>query len=321
MKRVESLAAVLRGQDGLICADQLAGIGLSRAAVRQHLAAGALRDVLPGVYASGLGGLSRRQRLLAAQLYAGPEGLLTGAAALAVHGVRFVPEDAFVRILVPHARQRLSVAYVRIHRTIRADPQPRRIFPLNLCSPARAVADAARWSGDLRSVRAMVSEVVQRRIATPAQIRGELEAGPRQHSGLLRLVVEEVAAGVRSAPEAELRTLLVDSTVLPEVRWNPVLVTATGRPLPSPDGWIEEAGLALEVDSREYHLSPEQWARSLARYNEFGAYGVLVLHFTLARIRHSPREVLRTIELAYVNRLRTGVTATVRALAEPVVAS
>ncbi|WP_213452690.1 hypothetical protein [Rhizomonospora bruguierae] len=311
------LRAVLRGQDGLVREDQLIGLGLSRAAIRRRLLDGVLRDVLPGVYASGLGGLSRRQRLLAAQLYGGPGALLTGAAAATVHGLRYVPEDRFVRVLVPHARQRRPAGFVRIHRTIRAEPEPCRICPFDLCSAARSVADAARWSGDLGAVRAMVSEAVRRGITTPASIQRELDSGPRQHSALLRLVLAEVAAGVCSAPEAELRELLAASAVLPRIRWNPRLATLTGRPLPTPDGWIEEAALAIEVDSREYHILPEQWARTLARHNELAAYGVQVLHFTPVRIRRSPAEVMRTVELAYVNRLRAGVAATARALPEP----
>lgn len=321
MAGVEALQAVLQGQDGLVREDQLARVGLSRRAVRRRVAAGLLRAVLPGVYVCDLGDLSRRQRMLSAQLYAGPEGLLTGAAAATVHGVRYVTDDPFVRVLVPHARQRPSAGFVRIHRTIRTDPDPHHVFPLSLCSPARSIADAARWSRDLRAVRAMVSDAVQRGITTPTLIRRELDTGPRQNSGLLRLVVEEIAAGVHPVPEAELRTLLADSAVLPPVRWNPVLVTATGRPLPSPDAWIEEGALAIEVDSREYHLSPDQWARTLSRHNEFAAYGVLVLHLPPVRMRHAPEEVLHIVERAYVNRLRTGAAATVRALAAPLVAS
>jgi very-short-patch-repair endonuclease len=57
------------------------------------------------------------------------------------------------------------------------------------------------------------------------------------------------------------------------------------------DGWWPEAGVAAEVDSREYHYSAEDWQRTMRRHDRLVAHGVLLLHFTLRQIRAAPAEV------------------------------
>src|SRR5215468_5866831 len=70
--------------------------------------------------------------------------------------------------------------------------------------------------------------------------------------------------------------------------------------LPTPDGYIEEAKLALEVDSRELHLSPQDWETTLSHHNKLAQAGILVLHFTPQQIRMNPQQVLKEIEEAYL---------------------
>jgi very-short-patch-repair endonuclease len=77
---------------------------------------------------------------------------------------------------------------------------------------------------------------------------------------------------------------------------------------PTPDGYIEEARLALEVDSREFHLTPDDWERTLNHHNRLAAAGILVLHFTPKQIREEPSRVRSQIEDAYRER-RKRVTA------------
>jgi very-short-patch-repair endonuclease len=72
--------------------------------------------------------------------------------------------------------------------------------------------------------------------------------------------------------------------------------------LPTPDGYIEEAAIALEVDSREFHMSPDDWEKTLKHHNKLAAAGILVLHFSPKQIREEPDRVLRQIENAYWER-------------------
>ena len=56
--------------------------------------------------------------------------------------------------------------------------------------------------------------------------------------------------------------------------------------------------MAAEVDSRQWHLSPGDWERTLARHARMTAQGILVLHFPPAKVRDQPGLVVREIRSA-----------------------
>jgi very-short-patch-repair endonuclease len=58
------------------------------------------------------------------------------------------------------------------------------------------------------------------------------------------------------------------------------------------------AGVAVEVDSREWHLSPADWERTLRRHAEMSAHGIIVLHFTPGQVNARARRVLAAIKKA-----------------------
>lgn len=306
------LAGLLDLQCRIVRRDQVVGTALTDGTLRWLLRSHQWQVILPSVYGCFTGQLSGEQREIAAQLYCGPSGQLTGPAALRAHGMRYVPDDERLHMLVPHTRHLSSSGFVVVRRTHRLDDRPIERGPVRIVSPARAAADTARMCHDVRAVRALLAESVQRRLATVGQLRAELEAGGRNGSGLLRRVIDEVSDGVRSAPEAQLREIAEETAVLPEVLWNPALVTLAGEPLPTPDGWIDEAGIALEVDSREHHAMPDDWAKTLHRHNILTSLGALVLHFTPTAVYTTPEAVRRTIVEAYRERVRSGARAAIR---------
>jgi very-short-patch-repair endonuclease len=65
-----------------------------------------------------------------------------------------------------------------------------------------------------------------------------------------------------------------------------------------PDAWWHDAGVAVEVDSREWHLSPGDWERTMRRHAELTALGILVSHFSPRQIRTEPERVLAAIRAA-----------------------
>jgi very-short-patch-repair endonuclease len=86
--------------------------------------------------------------------------------------------------------------------------------------------------------------------------------------------------------------------------WNPHLTDPDGLTLPTPDGLIAEARIALEVDSREHHAASDGWRRTLERHNVLTEHGFTVLHFTPVEIRSESARVLRVIEQTYARRMR-----------------
>jgi hypothetical protein len=195
---------------------------MTEAELRGKLRPGGLWSVvLPGIYFVHNGNLTIGQREAAAVLYAGEPSIITGAAALARIGMR-VPIPEVVDVLVPHRRRRQSKGFVRIHRTVRMPERPRRTDGLLWAPPARAVADAVCGQTDMSSVRALVAGAVQQDKCTVEQLAAELRAGPRQGSGPLHAALEEVADGVASVAEGDLRKLIKNGG-LPAPMYNPRL--------------------------------------------------------------------------------------------------
>jgi hypothetical protein len=298
-------------QRGIVRRDQIVGTALTDGSLRWLLRSRQWQVVLPSVYANFTGLLTDEQREVAAQLYCGSPSQVTGPGALRAHGMRYTPDDERVHLLVPHARHVSSLGFVVVRRTHRLDERPAQRGAVTLASVARAVADTARTCDDLRSVRAMVAESVQRQLTTVAQLREELDSGARKGSALMREALEEVADGVRSAPEAQLRQIVETTSALPAVLWNPALATVSGQSLPTPDGWIDDVGIALEVDSREHHSMPDDWSKTLHRHNLLTSHGALVLHFTPTAIYATPETVRRTMVESYLERLRSGAKAAI----------
>ncbi len=290
------IGAVLRRQGGVISRSQLLAAGWTPAALRYRTRAeGSLQLVLPGVYLEHNGPLAGGQREIAAILYAGKECVITGQAALFQQGVR-APLTDFVDVLIPHSTKLQSIEFVRTLRTKRLPENAWLRDGIRWAPVARAVADAARGPLGLREVKAMVADAVQQQRCTIGQLAEELRAGPNRQSAFLRTALDEVADGVASVAEGDLRKL-VKTGGLPEPLYNAKLYIGSDF-LAQPDLWWRAHGVVGEVDSREWHLSPEQWARTMARHARMTAQGILVLHFTPKRIRQDGQRVIAELKAA-----------------------
>ena len=287
---------MLARQSGVITRSQAQECAMSDAALRHRLRPGGPWQVLlPGVYQTTTGSPARPQRLMAAQLYAGRDSVITGPAALILHNLR-APQTVFVDVLIPHERRRRSAGFVRVHRTARMPNVVLWVGDVGYVPLARAVADTARGLRDVSEVRAVVADGVQRRRLHVSQLADELARGPVQGSAGFRQVLAEVGDGVRSAAEGDLRTLIKRERI-PDPMYNPRLY-AGGSFIAEPDAWWTDAGVAGEIESREWHLSPQDWERTLARDARISAYGIIVLHFPPKRLRTEPQVVAAEIRSA-----------------------
>jgi hypothetical protein len=291
-----TLTTILKAQYQVITRAQSLGCGLSVGAIRHRTRPGGpWRVLLPGVYLVDGISPSVSQREIAAMLYAGEDSMVTGIAALWRHGISH-PVTETVDVLVPATRKVQSTGFARISRTTRLPGRPLVQGGIRYVPPARAVADAALVLADTGEVRAIVADAVQRNRCTLTELLAELSEGPVRGSARFREVLGEVASGVRSAAEGDLRDLLAGSP-LPAPHFNANLY-ADESFLARPDAWWPDAGVAVEVDSREWHLSPKDWERTMRRHSEMSAHGIIVLHFTPRQIRREPDHVLAAITQA-----------------------
>ena len=288
-----ALTAILDRQIDVITREQAHAVGVTESALRHRLrAGGSWRPLLPTVYIAATGMPSLAQQQMAAQLYGGPRSVITGPAAALAHHIR-VPRSEFVDVLVPLARQRQDAGFVRLHRTSRLPDRVCKFGPIRYAPAPRAVADTVRSQTSLREVRAVVADAVQRSVCTVPDLAAELAAGPSAGSALFREALSDIAYGIMSTAEGDLKDLLVKSG-LPMPLFNP-MVFAGDTFVAKPDAWWPEFGVAVEVDSREWHLSPEDHANTLARRRRMGKYSIIVLPFTPKQIRAQPAEVIAEI--------------------------
>jgi hypothetical protein len=255
--------------------------------------------LLTGVYLLTGGSPTRRQMVRAALLRAGPGSALTGVEAAHRHGVRRLPADRSVHVLVPNARALASQSFMVVERSRR--PWSAHLadgFPL--VSVERALVDAARREQQLDVVRAMLADGLQRGLCTVASLTHEVAVRRLRGTAIVRTVLAEVSDGVRSAAEAWARAM-VRGSGLPAPTWNVALHTVDGRSLGVMDAWWDDVGLAWEIDSLEFHLTPDGYARTMRKHSTLAAAGVLVVHTVPSQLQRDTAAVLRDLTAAHAS--------------------
>jgi hypothetical protein len=157
----------------------------------------------------------------------------------------------------------------------------------------RAIVDAARQITDLAEIRELVASAGQRGKVLIAHLARQLDAGPAAGSARLRRVLAEVADAVRSAAEADLRTLIIQSR-LPTPLYNPSLYVGGGFWPGRTCGGQEQAWPRRSIPWPGT-LLPADYERTLARHDRMIAQGIRVLHFAPRQLRIAKREVAQQI--------------------------
>lgn len=314
----DTIARTAAAQQRCLTLAQLAAAGMGPGSVshRTRPDGGCWTRLLPGIVVLHRGTPTADERAAAALLYAGEGAVLTGAEALRRIGLHPRSPDARVHVLIPADRRRASASFAVCERT-RELPRPsadRAGFPV--APVGRALVDAARLVGSLGDTRAVVAEAVQRRLVRDHELAAEIRRGQRRRTAGIRLVAAEIIDGVRSAAEADFRSLVHGAGLRPV--WNHDLLTDDGEFVACPDAWFDDYGLAVEVESRRWHATPEGWERSQRKLATYAAHGISVLPVLPSRVRDEPGTVLRDLRLALdaaAGRPRPAVRAVLRSQA------
>ncbi len=292
-------------QDDVVSRRQLLEAGVTRDTIRWHTGR-SWRLVLPGVVLLSPALPTQRQRLVAAQLYAG-EGVIAGSTAAALHGLQACSVTPPISVLVPHLVRARHHAWVVVRRTSIDDPGVVTQGPLRLSSRPRAFVDAAVNTKDSRQARAIIIEAVQRHLVRVDDLENVLDQMNRRFTAVTRRALAEATRGSWSVPEADLRALLSSSSVLPETWANPSLRARTGMALTTPDLWLDDVGIAIMVHSRRFHAGLEDWERTVECDGDLVAAGVRVVAVTPSHLARDPIAVLQRIEQTWQNARLCGV--------------
>lgn len=158
----------------------------------------------------------------------------------------------------------------------------------------------------------MISDAVQRKIVSPKALARELRFIRLGGTHLPRRVLDEIKEGVRSAAEAWSLSLIKRSPLPPPQR-NVLIRDADGRQLAIVDGWWDDVGVAWQIDSVEFHTSPQDYAHTMAQHSALVAAGIFVVHTLPSRLIHDTKAVINELigaVAAGAQRSRPPVTAT-----------
>lgn len=302
-----------RTQGGIVTFRQLTALGMSTASISRWTRTGGVwQRVLPGTYLIHRGTPTVPERLHAGLQYAGPEAVITGGLALHLRRLRYLPlavEKLPVHLLLPMNRQVKSSGFVIIERTQRL-PLAELIDGFPVAPLPRSIFDAARRHNDKAAVRAFLLEAVQRRMLEIPDLVAEIAAGQRRWTATLRDVLGDASTGVRSVQEAKLRDIVIASD-LPEPLWNPTLETLDGDFIAEPDGYYEDIGLALEVDSREHHyIREDNFSKTWSRHSVYNRHRIVAERILPITMRENPLSVVAAIKatrIAHAHRVPPNV--------------
>lgn len=305
------LRALLGRQQHLMTRQQARDGGLTESAIRWGLER-SWHSVLPGVIHVLRNALTRDQKIIAALLYAGEHAVAHGATAATWYGLGCADDHGIVRVLVPRNYATRQCRWVRVRRS--SVPFDHHVDgPRRFVNVQRAVVEAARDAAGPEDAEAVVIEAVQRRLATLEGLASLNDRLGRRGSSLATRALAAAAVGTWSVPEAGLYRLCASSRVLPEMWCNPDLFGIDDRRLITPDGWLDDVGLALMVHSRRWH-DGQRWATTVERDGDLVSQGVRVLPIAPTSVAREPRRVLAVVETTYRSARAMGGRANVRAV-------
>ena len=243
---------------------------------------------MPNVYLDKRVQPSFRQRTLAAYLWSRREGVVSGLAASAIRGAKWIDNDSPVELIWNNARSPNGVV-TRAESVLAEEIQ--KLEGLAVTSPVRTAFDdaIARLDALAQATDLKVSGVEE------LAARHGHKRGLRQLEAALRLM----DAGAESPKETWLRLLIIRAG-FPRPR--------TQIPVLSPDGrrWYyldmswEDLMLAVEYDGDHHRTDRTRFAYQIERSEDLRELGWLVV--TVAA-RHHRVDVLRRVKRAWDSRM------------------
>ncbi|MGW0757798.1 hypothetical protein ACWD1Y_15120 [Streptomyces sp. NPDC002814] len=313
----------------VMTAAQLRSHGVSAAdANDQCRPGGPWQQILPGVFLLHPGPPTGEERLHAVLMYAAresspavpaqpgaddphrpvyAEAMITGLAALALHGFASAPPLLSLEkldILVPRLRRLRSTGPARIVRTA-ALPTPQQVTGVPVAPVPRALADAVSGLADAGAVRRLLTEAVRGGHCEPASVVRELNNAKLLSRPHVVDAVDSLLAEGRAIAEDRLYRM-VREFGLPDPVWNVDLRLPGGPHLGGLDAYWPEQAVAVELDTRAPRQDEDAlWSEYARKREHLERLGITVVHITPKKLRDSMEQqatVVRTALMASADR-------------------
>lgn len=190
---------------------------------------------------------------------------------------------------------------MRLVRSSREIEVAQHVGVLRVADGARALAEAATYEDHrAQDLEHWTISLLQRGLATPEQMEHELWMRTRARVGAVWRGLGAFVDGAWSRPEKVLREQVEGDGRFPALVTHCDLLTMDGEFIGTPDGYIDEAGTATQVRSRQYHqsvddLGRDRWASTVEHHTDFVAAGVRVVSVTPWTLYSKPRRSLNQL--------------------------
>src|SRR4051812_34461140 len=280
------IAELARRQRGSVAYWQLLAMGFGRGAIEHRVRAGRLHRVQFGVYAVGHAALTWHGRCMAAVLSYGPDAVLSHRTAAALWEVRR-SASRIIEVAVP-GRRHHARGGIRLHRVRSLHPDDRTVHEgVPVTSVARMLLDFAEVSGP-RELERAIEEAERRRIFDLRQVEDLCERSPGRRGLRPLLAVLAGQSGPPPRTRSDLERDFLDfcrDAGLPEP-----LVNTEVAGFEVDFVWHEQR-LAVELDSREFHLTPAAFEQDRIRDAALQLAGYRVVRITHRRLANEPAAV------------------------------
>ncbi|HNM84163.1 MAG TPA: hypothetical protein PKI77_06535 [Mycobacterium sp.] len=250
------------------------------------------RRVLPDVYIAKGAPLSLRDRTVAAWLWSRRRGVISGVAASALHGARWVDDDAVIELNWP---SRKAPPGVKARNETLLDAEITSRAGVSVTSIPRTAFDLARRGPSGQAVERLDALAAVTNFAVQDVL--DIAANHPHVKGLQRVrgLLEQVDAGAQSPRETWLRLLLIEAG-LPRPE--------TQIPVPRLDGYSHyfldmgwrDVMVAVEYDGEQHRVDRNIYRDDLAR-SEY------IAHVGWRRIRviagHRKTDIVRRVRQAW----------------------
>ena len=295
--KVQSIWRLAEIQHGVVARWQLLERRLTPKAIEHRLAEGRLHRIYSGVYAVGRPELSQLGRWMAAVLACGRGAVLSHASAAELSGVKTASRKGPIHVTIPPGRKARHPG-IRVHRRHLTPAETATKEGIPLTAIATTLVDQAA-TATRKALEAQVNEADKLNLASPEQLRADLERMPsRPGIRNLRALLDEATLVLT---DSELERLFLP------------IATRAGLPKPEtrkklcgfrPDFHWPELNLVVETDGLRYHRTPQQQTTDRLRDQKLTAAGKTVLRFTHAQVKYQPDHVEATL-VAVVQTLRS----------------
>jgi hypothetical protein len=288
----QRLARLAAEQHGVVSAEQLSALGLTRNRVADLVTEGRLHRLYRGVYAVGHVKLTRDGRLSAALLAAGDGAFLSHRTAAALHGLRNLNLRRIdVTVVGSSGRPRSGLV---LHRTTKppARGELTTVNGLLVSTVPRLLVELAQTETEAE-LRRMITIAVRKQAFSHERLRQAIADHPTQ-PGINNLTAAYAAYRPRPDRKSDLERafdrLLDEHPEIPEPLRNVYL-----------DRWEldyywPEYSVVLELDGRPYHLVVEKIESDRLKDAYLLARGIRPLRVTDERFEHDPGGALSDLK-------------------------